>query len=250
MKHARNAKPRRATDTLVFTREAIRRLDRVAVDEFGMPSIILMENAAIRLCETAKRMLGKKASPRVAIFCGPGNNGGDGLALARHLHNAGARVRIILAGSPERYTEGAAANVKIVQAMKLEVVGSRSVIRTPDLIVDALLGTGVDRPVEGEVARLIRAINTIGSRGSPVLSVDIPSGLDADTGAPWGNAVRADVTLTLVGFKRGFLELAARPYLGRVEVGDIGVPRELAVRLGTGLVPRRIGRGNTGKRAR
>lgn len=213
---------------LIFTRESVRKLDRLAVEQYHIPSIVLMENAAIAIAAAALKMVRRIRNPRITIYCGPGNNGGDGLAAARHLHNAGARISIILSGPMSRYAGDAAINLGIVKAMKLPIHSATHRPTRTDLIIDALLGTGLDRPVQGVIAKLINQINR---PKSPVLAVDIPSGLDADTGHPLGAAVRANHTITLVGLKVGFLTPHAKVYLGKVSVGDIGIPRELATRL-------------------
>jgi NAD(P)H-hydrate epimerase len=218
------ARPERVS---VFTRESIRRLDRLAVEEFGIPSILLMENAAIGVAAAALKMVRRGA--RIAIYCGPGNNGGDGLAAARHLVNAGAEVEIVLSGPGRKYSGDAVVNYRIARAMGIPVRASASA--RPALIIDALLGTGLDRAVEGTIKRLIARINSR-PRGVRVLAVDIPSGLDANTGEPLGDAVRADATVTLVGLKVGFLNPQARPYIGKVQVAGIGAPSELVRRLG------------------
>lgn len=215
------------TRRLVFTRESVRKLDRLAVEQYRIPSIVLMENASIHIASAAMKMVRGKKNPRIIIFCGPGNNGGDGFAAARHLHNAGARVSLILSGPVARYSGDAAINLQITRLMNVPIRTPSRLGRT-DLIIDALLGTGLDRPVTGVIAGFIQKINT---QKSPVLAVDIPSGLDADTGHPLGIAVKATQTITLAGLKVGFLNPHARPYLGRVSVGDIGIPRELAASL-------------------
>ncbi len=214
------------TRRLVFTRESVRKLDRLAVEQYHIPSIVLMENASIHIASAAMKMVRGQKNPRIIIFCGPGNNGGDGFAAARHLHNAGARVSLILSGPVARYSGDAAINLQISRLMNVPIRTPSRLGRT-DLIIDALLGTGLDRPVTGVIAGFIQQINTQKS----VLAVDIPSGLDADTGHPLGIAVKATQTITLAGLKVGFLAPHAKAYLGRVTVGDIGIPRELATRL-------------------
>jgi NAD(P)H-hydrate epimerase len=163
--------------------------------------------------------------------CEPGNNGGDGLGAARHLHNGGALVRIVLAGHPREYRGDAKINYEIVRAMGIPRVAPDAVPRRPDLVIDALLGTGLSRAVEEPIAALIERINGR-RRGVKVLSIDIPSGMDADSGEALGVAVRADVTVSLVGWKVGFLNKGAKEHLGKVVVVGIGVPRELEERLG------------------
>lgn len=234
----------------VLTREASRRLDELARTEFAMPPIVLMENAARHAADVALEGLERVENPRVLVVCGSGNNGGDGMATARHLHNAGLLARVVLSCDPNALMGEARTNYEIARAMglvlgPLEAAGTQGGAREallgtagalePDLVIDGLLGTGLTRPVEGAMAGLISGLNEIGDDGVSVLSLDVPSGLDADTGRPLGAAVRAAVTVTFAGLKAGFLRLDAQGYLGEVVVGDIGVPRELVERLGRPL---------------
>lgn len=237
----------RERGALVFTRAAAREVDRLAADEFGMPSILLMENAAAQAADTALDMLAEGDGGPALIACGPGNNGGDGLAIARHLSNAGVETVVVLSSPRERYAGDAAINLGIAARMGLAIEtvseadpgGSfRAIVRRgahPGIVIDALLGTGLDRPVREPIASMIEQVNALGAAGVPVLAVDIPSGLDADTGEPLGSAVRASTTVTFVGLKAGFLSLAAQDSVGEVIVAEIGVPRALVERLGRPL---------------
>jgi NAD(P)H-hydrate epimerase len=209
-----------------LTRSQVRDIDRRAMEEYKIPGIILMENAARAAAGVAMEMLA--AGPgKVLVLCGGGNNGGDGLAVARHLHNRGVDLSISLTVDPAKYTGDALINWRIVQAMRLpakpldiaELAAGR-----PALIIDAIFGTGLTqspRPPFAEIAAAVAATK------SAVLAIDIPSGLDCDTGIPFGPCVRADRTITFVAEKMGFANPAAVQYLGRVTVGDIGCPREL-----------------------
>jgi len=212
---------------------SLRELDRLAIEEFGIPGIVLMENAARALSVHALSMLADLGTDHAVIFCGPGNNGGDGLALARHLANHHARVTVVLAHNPEAFAGDALTNLRVVQRMGLEIVGRAGL---PDLggvlIVDALFGTGLSRPTGGVYAELIRLINSAGGLGSGVLAVDCPSGLDAQSGTPMDPCVLADRTVTLAALKPGFASLGAQHALGHVGVEDIGAPIELLARLG------------------
>lgn len=234
--------PEEGPDLLVFTRGAAREVDRLAAEQYGMPTLLLMENAAIHLADVALHLLQDAESPSALILCGPGNNGGDGLALARHLHNSSVDVRVVLASPRERYTGDAAVNLGIVERMGLPIIAADGGIDAiaaasggagrPELVVDALVGTGLEQDVREPVASLIGLANRLRQEGSLVLAVDLPSGLNADTGEPLGAAVHADVTVSFVGLKRGFTNLTAQEYLGEVIIADIGVPRELAERMG------------------
>lgn len=229
----------------VLTCAQTRRLDALAVETFGIPSIVLMENAARALTAVARSMMQGADTRRVVIFAGPGNNGGDGLASARHLHNAGCDVRICLAADPERVKGDAATNLAIVRAMgiSVRVVDAGDPARSvdemmdgwtpPGLVIDALLGTGLTRPPRLPISTLIERINDLGAAGWCVLSADVPSGLDADSGQAAGAVVRADATVTFAALKPAFRVEAAGRFIGRVSVGDIGAPRELLDRLGT-----------------
>lgn len=228
----------------VFTRAQAREVDRLCVSEFGIPSIVLMENAALGLATVARDMVADLNDPGVLVLCGPGNNGGDGLATARHLANEGLRVGVVIASRPENYAGDAAVNLNIAQRMGLAIEVADSVaavdralerLRTADLVVDALLGTGIDRPPSGVIADLIERCNALHAAGSRIMAVDVPSGLDADTGlpiSPGGPVVRAHITVALLGVKVGYLTLAAQEFLGDCLVAGIGAPRSLIERLG------------------
>lgn len=219
----------------VLSREQVRAVDKRAIEDFGIPGIVLMENAARALAEEALRMLRQRHRPQgpVLIICGSGNNGGDGWALARHLHNHGVEVVLAPLKDPRDGTD-AAANANICRKMGLPEISTEKLDERRDaaLIVDALFGTGLDRAIEGKSAEVVEWIN---NAGRPVLAVDVPSGLDADTGEPLGPCVQATATVTFVGLKPGFTELHCQRIVGEVIVGDIGAPRELAAELGTRL---------------
>lgn len=216
----------------ILDRAAVRAVDRAAVEEYGIPGIVLMENASRGLASAALRILARRgdAPGSVLVICGRGNNGGDGYALARHLHNAGHRLLLAPLAAPRDGTD-AATNRRICGRMELKEIGlgDLDAVGRLDLVVDAMFGTGLDREITGDAADVVSFIN----RGSwPVLSVDVPSGLDCDTGRPLGVTVRADMTVTFVGQKPGFTELDAQPFVGDVVVADIGVPIELVRRHG------------------
>jgi hydroxyethylthiazole kinase-like uncharacterized protein yjeF len=221
-----------------FSRDALRELDRRAVEEFHIPILTLMENAGCAVADAALRHLHK--SPKNAlIIAGPGNNGGDGLVAARHLHNAGVHITILLLAARDHYKDAAAAQLAITDAMKLRTetlspdhaeLRDWLVDSNPaDLIVDALFGTGLSRPIDGLAADVIHAAN---SAKRSILAVDIPSGLDTDTGQPLGIAIRAAETVSFCGQKKGFP--AAHVYTGKINIADIGAPIELLKSLALG----------------
>lgn len=211
----------------MLTRRQARLVDRICAEAYGIPGIVLMENAARALADAALQMLVQLKGRRVLIVCGGGNNGGDGYALARHLHNSGCLVTLAAAKPIEQLEGDAATNARIARRMNLPIEPATPQLlgsAPADLIVDALLGTGLDKAPNQAVAALIRAMN---HRPEPILAVDVPSGLDCDTGRPRGAAedcVRAERTVTFVAEKVGFPN--AREYTGEVIVGDIGAPPE------------------------
>ncbi len=223
-----------------FSREALRELDRRCVEQFGIPSILLMENAAIGMCGHTLAFMREKGSTGALIVAGPGANGGDGLALARHLHNAGVPVRILMLREPRPGTDAGTQHV-ICARMGLPIstledpagasraLGARlSELAPSPVLIDALLGTGLDRDVSGPALDLIEAMN---ASPSPVIAADLPSGMDADTGSPRGACVRAELTCTFAGLKRGLAAPGAGAMTGRVELCPIGAPPELVQQL-------------------
>lgn len=206
-----------------FTRADAIAFDRHASEVLGVPGAVLMENAAIGCVPFARELAASRwPAARVEIVCGSGNNGGDGYALARQLLVAGALPRVRMLGEP-RAGSDAAWNARSCAALGVPTVPIDSPFEGA-LLVDAIFGTGLDRPVSAGAARVIGAINAFRDSGRPVLSIDLPSGLDTDTGEPLGAAVRATVTATMVAPKKGFSNPAAARYVGRVEVVPIGVP--------------------------
>jgi NAD(P)H-hydrate epimerase len=218
-----------------FTRAGLRELDRRAVEEYHIPILVLMENAGRAVADAALRHIPSKR--RALLLAGPGNNGGDGLVAARHLHNAGVAVTVLLLATREQYKDAAATQLAVIEAMQMPVesltpghaeLRDWMVDAAPeDLVIDALFGTGLSRPVEGLAAEVIRAAN---AAGHPILAVDIPSGLDGDTGTPVGGGeadtvIRAVETVSFCGGKKGFAK--ARQFTGKVTVADIGAPMEL-----------------------
>ncbi len=219
---------------LWFTTDRVRMVDRLAVEQFKMPSIVLMENAAVSITRVALELILQRDLKAALIVAGPGNNGGDGFAIARHLHNANIPVSVLLAQDHSKYAGDALVNLNILVRMDVpracaetesDWKGLFSQGDRPRLIVDALLGTGTNRPVTGLLAMLIESINE--QTGDTVLAVDLPSGMDADRGIIDGPSVVADATVSLVGMKVGMANRDAQARLGRVVIGDIGVPRTL-----------------------
>ena len=214
-----------------LTRAQVREVDRRAIEEFGLPGIVLMENAG----RGAAALLHERApQARVGIVCGKGNNAGDGFVIARHLANLGHDVRLLLACDPAELRGDAALNWHVVDRMRLPTTRLEAAtqgdwertLAGADWIVDALLGTGAVGPPRGAIATAIAAVNAVAGRGGArVLAVDLPSGLDCDSGVVAEPCIRADCTATFVAPKVGFETRAARGVLGEVRVVDIGAPR-------------------------
>lgn len=235
----------------VLTRAQSREVDRLAIDRLGIPGVVLMENAGINASDVATGMLEAAGGNKVAIICGGGNNGGDGYVIARHLHNAGRKAVVYNATDPSLLTGDAAVNYGICLRMGMRLMrcddapslAEQAVHwKAADVLIDAVLGTGFDasRGLKGHTAAVIGAINDTGAEpgGGPlVLAVDVPSGLDCDTGEaavlPWASetpgsgTVRASATATFVAEKVGFRGQAASAYTGEVFVVGIGVPPTL-----------------------
>ena len=216
-----------------LTRAEVRDVDRRAIEEYGLPGIVLMENAgrnaALLLHEQAPRA-------RIAIACGKGNNAGDGFVMARHLENLGHDVRLLLAVEPAEYRGDAAINWRVAEKAGIPALVLTTASREEweqafagaDWIIDALLGTGATGAPRGGIATAIAAINSAARRWKiPVYAVDLPSGMDCDAGTAAGACVRADMTATFVARKVGFDQPAAAQWLGDVHVLDIGVPKQL-----------------------
>ncbi|MBM3979758.1 MAG: NAD(P)H-hydrate epimerase [Planctomycetes bacterium] len=219
-----------------LTRAEVRELDRRAIDGFGVPGLVLMENAGRGCAELLMRLNPDRAP--VAILCGPGNNGGDGFVIARHLDNAGWPVDVQVFARHNRASPGDAdINFDILFTSGIAFTQYR-----PDnfdaahrdqfarhlapaaWVVDALFGNGLTRALGAPFDELAALVN---ASGKPVLAIDLPSGLDCDTGEPLGPCVRATHTATFVAPKRGFLNPGARAWTGEVHVIDIGAPRFL-----------------------
>lgn len=208
-----------------LTRAQVRRIDQLALDRYGLSGLVLMENAGRNAAEVIHSSFGDTRC--AVLFCGMGNNGGDGFVITRHLRNVGWETRIVLTGDPQRMTSSAAANYKTVDAMGVDLspVTQSPAIEPGELVIDAMLGTGFQGDVRSPVDEMIRAVNDANSRG--VVAIDIPSGLNCDTGQPSNVTIRASLTITFVAPKVGFSVTGAQTYLGHVVPVPIGVPCEL-----------------------
>lgn len=226
-------------ETIRLTRQQVREVDRRAIEDYGIPGIVLMENAGLNATRIVRQLYATRASKPdgdrfVAIICGRGNNGGDGFVIARHLANAGIPVEIFLACDPQRLAGDAAINFTIVEKMNLprrgfdtpeRIAAETDRLRRADVIVDAVLGTGFSGQVRSPLDKVIEAINQ--ATDAMIVAIDLPSGLDCDSGRPSNATVRADVTISFVAAKAGFASAGASAYTGRVHVVDIGAPAEI-----------------------
>ena len=215
-------------------RNEVREIDRKAIEEYEIPGIILMENAGRNVVEEILKMLPGPDKAKVVIFCGKGNNGGDGFVIARHLYNKGVNVSVyLLSRISNVLADGdASTNLKILLNMNLKIkelqegdieeIGKK--LQGCNIIVDAIFGTGLSGEVREPARSLIMKIN---ETNIPVVSVDIPSGLDCDEGVVLGAAVKATKTVTFVAAKTGFFKECGREYTGELVVSDISVPKEL-----------------------
>ncbi len=202
--------------------DGMRRRDRHTIETLGVPAELLMESAGRAVAGEALALGGSERG--VLIVCGEGNNGGDGLVAARHLHLLGVAVRVAIVGRAEALRGDANANLTRAHAAGVAFVPAATEARAGELVVDAIFGTGLTRPVVGAAAEAVERIRRARSDGSSlVLAVDLPSGLSADTGQPLGSCVEADVTLTLGLPKLGLALEPGRSLAGRVRVARIGI---------------------------
>lgn len=219
----------------------MRELDRLAIDEYGIPGLVLMENAGLSTVVMMEQELGPADNHFALILIGPGNNGGDGLVIGRHLHQRGCKPVFLFLVAPEQLQGDAAANLRIVKKLGLTqhvLTTSEAVQTLPALIqqstsqgmrcyaiIDALFGTGLTRAIVGHMAELIELIDTERwAADTPRIAVDIPSGLHADTGMILGTCIRADHTATYGCAKPGQLLQHGPELCGQLHVLDIGIP--------------------------
>ena len=211
----------------------MREADRRAIEEYGIPGVVLMENAGRGAAGVALEMLIEAGAQTALVLAGRGNNGGDGYVIARHLANAGVEVRVRVLAALDDITGDARVNLNVIRKMGLDVREMHlpderdtlaAELNAAGLVVDAMLGTGT----RGDIREpFLTAVKLVNDAARPVLAVDIPSGLNGDTGPGEGPAVVARRTVTFAAAKVGLLGPDARPFVGRLTVVDIGIPREL-----------------------
>ncbi len=219
------------SEAVYATRDEVRRFDRYCMESLGVSGAVLMENAGRQIADEARLMLLLSVRRNVLVVAGRGNNGGDGYVAARHLAVHGVNVEVALV-APRREIQGDAdVNLRILEAMGLPIfvldgpvdetlrqLGPR--LAAADLVLDGLLGTGTRGEVRDPYAAVITAINEARQR---VLAIDIPSGMDCDTGRPLGPTIRAARTVTMAALKAGFRSPESAAYTGEVVVADLGV---------------------------
>jgi hydroxyethylthiazole kinase-like uncharacterized protein yjeF len=215
----------------VMTRDEVRAFDSWAINTLGIQGVVLMENAGRSCAELIKDELAGIAKPKICIFCGTGNNGGDGYVIARHLLNYGFVVSVVICGSREKIKGDARTNLDILEKMGQLVnqlnLDDDDITRYveefttgADIIVDSIFGTGLNGKLNDKYKLLIESIN---AQNLPILAVDIPSGLDCDSGEPLGAAIMAKYTVTFVAAKKGFGSAGAAQYTGDIFIASIGV---------------------------
>lgn len=216
----------------IATAGQMREIDRYTISKIGIPGLVLMENAGLQTVLAMERFFGQLRGSRVCIICGKGNNGGDGLVIARHLHNRGVEVSIVLLGKKTDTNGDAKINLEAALMMDLDLVEVTTKDELPLLekevassriIVDAIFGTGLKAAPRSFYKVVISMIN---ATGKPVVSVDIPTGLSADTGEVLDCSIQAVLTVTLGLPKVGLVYGVNRQYAGKLEIADISIPRE------------------------
>lgn len=213
----------------IATAKEMQLIDKKAIYEYGIPGIVLMENAAIQVVKDMEARYGDLSKKRIIVVCGKGNNGGDGFAIARHLMNRGAKVSAYLLAEESLIEGDPLINLVIFKKMGGEIHDSRSFdlkgmknsLSHTEIIVDAIFGTGLSTDVKGLHADVISLINSI---GKPIVSVDIPSGISSDTGKVLGVAVRAEMTVTFALPKIGLLIYPGVEYVGELKIVDVSIP--------------------------
>jgi hydroxyethylthiazole kinase-like uncharacterized protein yjeF len=222
----------------IATAQQIKNIDRRCIRDFGIPGTVLMENAASAVMAEMERFFDGLGHLKVGIICGKGNNGGDGLALARRLSIRGVPVRVALLAPFSSVTGEAKINLSVLRKMDVEIVqnaAARSladIIAWSDVLVDAIFGAGLSSPLKGVYAQ---AVNMMNASGRHIVAVDIPTGIDADTGATMNIAVEADLTVTMALLKRGLVLFPGARYAGTIRVADIGIPAEVVEKEGVSL---------------
>jgi NAD(P)H-hydrate epimerase len=213
----------------IVTGLEMRKIDEAAEKKFGIPSIILMENAGVGVCNVIEEYFPTLSDLNVLIICGKGNNGGDGFVVSRHLINNGANVLVVLLGAKKELKGDAKTNFQILERSAIKVIEISRISQlkriatnlNPDVVVDAIFGTGFSGQPKGLYAEAIKFINQLSAF---IIAVDISSGVNADDGSVQGDAVMADATVTMELVKRGHVLFPGRSFSGDIWIADIGIP--------------------------
>jgi len=219
----------------IATVKQIQKLDKLAIESFGVPSLSLMENAGGAVAREIINTLKGVKNPFVCVICGSGNNAGDGFVTARHLVNARIKTVVLLIGKGGQLKGDAAVNYRIFKKLKYPIKEVGAVHALPvrdiakaDIIVDAIFGVGLNRDILDPFRNIIEAINESGKK---IISIDTPSGLDGTSGKIYGICVKADRTVTFSLAKTGFFKKHGPKQTGKVIVVDIGIPVQLRNRI-------------------
>src|SRR5439155_6770526 len=207
------------------TAEEMRRIDDVTIREFQVDVLMLMENAGRASASLARRMLrGTIFGKRVACLVGGGNNGGDGMVAARHLANWGTDVEVIVGTAKDRMKSVPLRQLHILEKMGVPILSTEYALRDCELLIDGLIGYGLEGNPRDRIAMIIKDAN---ASGRPILGLDLPSGMNATTGEAYDPCIKATTTLTLALPKTGFLAPGALPYVGDLYLADISIPRKV-----------------------
>jgi NAD(P)H-hydrate epimerase len=207
------------------TAEEMRRIDDVTIRDFQVDVLMLMENAGKATATLAKRMLlGTATGKGVACLAGGGNNGGDGMVAARHLANWGVNVEVIVGTTKDKVKDVPLEQLHILEQMGIQILSTDYALRDYELLIDGLIGYGLEGNPRDRVAMIIKDAN---SSGRPILALDLPSGMNATTGEAYNPCIKATATLTLALPKTGFLAPGASPYVGDLYLADISIPRKV-----------------------
>jgi NAD(P)H-hydrate epimerase len=206
--------------------DEMKELDRDTIESHGVPSLVLMERAALAAIETLRDE--EFDLTRVAVVCGPGNNGGDGIAIARLLHLSGSIVTAVFVGDMDKRSKETKRQWDIAESYGVRIIGindtaGNDIIRNSATVIDAIFGIGGGRVPSGDFLEAVRQVNRAGAAGAEVLAVDIPSGISADTGEAAGEAVTADITVTFAYKKIGHTIQPGKELSGEVIIKDIGI---------------------------
>ena len=212
------------------TAEEMRKIDDVTIRDFEVDVLILMENAGRASATLARQMLGRTIfGKHVACLVGGGNNGGDGMVAARHLSNWGAVVEVIAGTAQDKMKSVPLGQLHILEKMGISILWADYALRDYDLLIDGLIGYGLEDNPRDRMATIIKDAN---ASGLPILALDVPSGMNATTGKAYDPCIRATATLTLALPKTGFLAREASLYLGDLYLADISIPRKVYQSIG------------------